>query len=168
LTSIPEVIDFLKCKPKVEASSQALMAVKRYYSNNLYNSQRVPRHMTGLHLAAYFGVQEAVNSLLDSPSKDPKDSYGRTPLSWAAEEGHEGVVKLLLEIGKANADLGDEDGWTPLSRAAWEGHEGIAKLLLEIGKANADLEDSYGRTPLSRAAERGHEAVVKLLDMKQL
>jgi ankyrin repeat protein len=30
---------------------------------------------------------------------DSKDSYGRTPLSWAAQNGHEGVVKLLLEKG---------------------------------------------------------------------
>jgi ankyrin repeat protein len=30
-------------------------------------------------------------------SKDNK--YNRTPLSWAAENGHETVVKLLLEKG---------------------------------------------------------------------
>ena len=32
---------------------------------------------------------------LETKDKD----YGRTPLSWAAEKGHEAVVKLLLEKG---------------------------------------------------------------------
>jgi Ankyrin repeats (3 copies) len=131
---IPEVIDFLKCKPKAEASSQAMMAYKMF-SNS---SQNVPRHITGLHLAAYFGVELAVNDLLDSLSKDLKDSYGRTPLSWAAENGHEATVKLLLE---AKADIESKDsyyGRTPLSWAAENGHEAIVKLLLEIGKIDTN------------------------------
>ena len=37
---------------------------------------------------------------------DVKDTYGRTPLSWAAENGHEAVVKLLLEKG---AELESKD-----------------------------------------------------------
>jgi hypothetical protein len=34
--------------------------------------------------------------------------YGQTPLWWAAENGHEAVVKLLLETGKVEADLKDK------------------------------------------------------------
>jgi ankyrin repeat protein len=55
---------------------------------------------------------------------------GRTPLSWAAEEGHAAVVKLLLATGKVDVDSKDNyDGLTPLSRAARNGHEAVAKLL---------------------------------------
>jgi ankyrin repeat protein len=32
----------------------------------------------------------------DRVEPDTKDKSGRTPLSWAVENGHEAVVKLLL------------------------------------------------------------------------
>jgi ankyrin repeat protein len=31
-------------------------------------------------------------------------AYGRMPISWAAENGHEAVVKLLLATGKVDVD----------------------------------------------------------------
>jgi ankyrin repeat protein len=67
---------------------------------------------------------------------DLKDSYGRTPLSWAARNGHEAVVKLLLEKG---AELETKDVYydqTPLSWAARNGQEAVVKLLLEKGAQN--------------------------------
>jgi Ankyrin repeats (3 copies) len=129
-TSCQGVIEFLESKAKVEASSQVLFAVKRYSSHSDY-SQKAPRKMAGLHLAAYFGVQDAANALLKrAQNLDLKDSYGRTPLWWAAEKGHEAVVKLLLETGKADVDSKDtEHGRTPLSWAAANGHEAVVKLL---------------------------------------
>jgi ankyrin repeat protein len=90
--------------------------------------------------------------------------YGRTALLRAAKDGHEAVVRLLLESGKTDIDSKDNNGQTPLSWAAENGHEAVVRLLLESGKADIDSKDTeYGQTPLSWAAENGHEAVVRLL-----
>jgi ankyrin repeat domain-containing protein 50 len=81
----------------------------------------------------------------------------------AAGNGHEAVVKLLLDTGKVKVNSKDIEVRTPLSRAAENGHEAVVKLLLNTGKAEVDSKDIEKRTPLSRATENGHEAVVKLL-----
>jgi hypothetical protein len=152
------ILDFLGSEAKVSASTQVMMASRSYSGY----SQNVPRQMTGVHVAAYFGLREAMMALLKGRyNLDSKDSYGRTPLSLAAENGHEAVVKLLLERG-AELETKDERHQTPLLLAAWCGHEAVVKLLLEKG-AELESKDNNGQTPLSYAAENGQDAVVKLL-----
>ncbi|KAH8688669.1 hypothetical protein GQ44DRAFT_802460, partial [Phaeosphaeriaceae sp. PMI808] len=98
---------------------------------------------------------------VDVDAKDNK--YGRTPLSWAAEKGHEAIVKLLLDTGKVDVDAKDSFGQTPLFRAAENGHGAVVKLLLDTGKARIASKDESGEIPLSRAVRNGHEEIVKLL-----
>ena len=88
---------------------------------------------------------------------------GRTPLSYAAQEGYEPIVRLLLSRKDVTADSQDEDGCTPLCWAAMRGHEVIVRLLLSREDVIADTRDKWGATPLSRAAVGGHEPVVRLL-----
>ena len=80
---------------------------------------------------------------------------------WAAENGHEAVVKLLLEKG-AELETKSSSGRKPLSYAAENGHDVVVKLVLEKG-AELETKDNYGGTPLSWAAKDCHKAVVKLL-----
>ncbi|KAJ9659039.1 hypothetical protein H2198_003328 [Neophaeococcomyces mojaviensis] len=115
-----------------------------------------------LHVAATLGHDDIIAELRNVCAINGADADGKTPLTWAAEKGHEAVVKLLVENG---ADLEAKDkkhGRTPLLWAAEKGHEAVVKLLLEKG-VELEPKDNFGRTPLSWAAGNGHEAVVKLL-----
>ncbi|KAK4656897.1 hypothetical protein QC762_208180 [Podospora pseudocomata] len=164
-TSSQVVIDFLESKAKVEASSQALMATNWNRSYRRYGP-KVPRNMTGLHLSGYFGVIEAADELLRSrPGPDLKDTYRRTPLWYAAQNGHEAVVKKLLAAGAdVNTSTATSSGRTALQAAAGRGYlEVVEKLLI----AGADVNTTVtfrGRTALQAAAEGGYlEVVEKLL-----
>jgi hypothetical protein len=151
-----QILEFLQNEAMLSSCGQAI------FSGNYGYYSPIPTQMTGLHLAAYFGLVEATAALLKNEyDVDSKDSYGRTPISWAAEEGYEPVVRLLLKKG-AELESIASNGLTPLSYAAERGHEAVAKLLLEKG-AELESVDIDGLTPLSYAAKRGHEAVVKLL-----
>jgi hypothetical protein len=132
-------------------------------------SEYFPKQTTGLHLTARFGLLSlctlCLMDLIDMSGgyADLKNSYGTAPLSYAAANGHEAVVKLLVERDDVEADSKDKDGGTPLSFAAENGHEAVVRLLVERDDVEADLKDKDGRTPLSYAAAYGHEAVVRLL-----
>jgi ankyrin repeat protein len=129
-------------------------------------SQTFPENVTGLHAASIFGLRILVAKLLLEKGADvnSRDSNGQTPLSLAAEKGHEAVVALLHKQG-ADVDSKDKNGQTPLSWATESGHEAAAKRLLEQG-AEVNSKDKNGQTPLSWAAENGHEAVMTLLQSK--
>lgn len=129
------IVDFLMKQTKVEASSQALFATKQSGKPNF--SQDVPKRARGLHLVAYFGLEKIVKPPLDLHGWDPEDDSGRTPLSWAAENGHEAVVRLLLAKG-ANLRAKDHSTLLPVSWAAMSGHETIVRLLDTGNKLRLD------------------------------
>lgn len=66
---------------------------------------------------------------------------GRTPLSFAAQNGHNSTIKLLVGTGKVEYDLRDNSGRTPLSFAAENGHDSTIELLLGTGRVEYDSKD---------------------------
>lgn len=141
-----------------------------YDKINRYSSDCPSENTSLVHVVARCGIQGVMNVILQrlgqvAVEADLKDDNGRTPLSFAAAEGHTTIVEVLLATGQINIESRDtEFSQTPLSWAARNGHEAVVKLLLATGQVDIDLKDPrFGQTPLSWAAENGHEAIVKLL-----
>ncbi|RSL61425.1 hypothetical protein CEP54_006268 [Fusarium duplospermum] len=129
-----------------------------------------PHYQTNGHEnIALWILQNAANKA-DFNIRD-KNIVGRTPLSLAAENGYDIIVKLLLATEGVEVDSKAtgviNGGRTPLSFAAQNGHETIVKLLLATEGVEADSkatsERNGGRTPLSYAAENGRKTIVRLL-----
>ena len=108
-----------------------------------FNGVAGPTGFTGLHGVAFLGVVGAVPSVLEMKKWDVNagDCTGMTALAWAAERGHEEVVKMLLEREDVNPNQVDTQyDRTPLSWAAHRGHGAIAEMLLEREDVNPDQQ----------------------------
>ena len=80
---------------------------------------------------------------------------------WAARNGHDTVIPLLLEAD-AQIDAQDNYGNTPLICASYYGKEAAVRELLK-GNPNLDLKDSDGKTALDYARQNNYQSVVDLL-----
>jgi Ankyrin repeats (3 copies) len=105
---------------KASASSQVLFE---------YNS---PQKFCGMHLAAYFGLNDIMVRLLGEKDPDTSDSSGRTPISYAAEKGNARLVELLLDY---NVDLNSKSdkGRTPFYEAIDGGSVAVVQVFLSKG-----------------------------------
>jgi tetratricopeptide (TPR) repeat protein len=112
---------------------------------------------SSIYDSACEGNMEEVQQLLHKVSADDRD----TALIVAAYNGHDEIVKLLLE-NNANVDVMEVDGEPVLIIAARKGHEGVVRILLESG-ANVEARDGLGETALMLAAMNGYEHIVRLL-----
>jgi uncharacterized protein len=95
------------------------------------------------------------------PQVDARDAHGHTALLWAASQGHEGVLKVLLAY-EADPNAANLHRLTPLISAADAGHLRVCEILLQQGAA-INAQTSAGSTALMGAALNGHGPVVQLL-----
>jgi hypothetical protein len=117
-SAIDLALEFLMDDGKVSTSSQALFPY------------RCPQQFCGMHLVAYFGLNNIMMRLLEKEKEpDTRDTSGWTPLSYAAEKGNALVVDLLLKYD-VDPNINIRDGWTPLSLAIEGGSAAVVQLLL--------------------------------------
>ncbi|KAI1085612.1 GDPD-domain-containing protein [Whalleya microplaca] len=96
------------------------------------------RGETALHVAAQFGREDYVKTLLQTMSEvqlhvDVSDStLAWTPLFIACSMGHRHIVKSLLKAG-ASQTLVDNLGWTAKEHAVYRGYLDIAELFEASG-----------------------------------
>ena len=135
---------------------------------------------TPLHIAAHYGLADAVNVLLQmNASMEMKDKNGKTPVEVAFENapvepeqlpsfratkiedvrehlhGHVMVIFLLLSHGASSGKCTSSSG-SMLHTAIVKKQFHIALLLLLKG-ANLTCKDSLGRTPLVTYLHNGEE-----------
>ncbi|KAG4417000.1 hypothetical protein IFR04_009841 [Cadophora malorum] len=112
-----------------------------------------PPSFTILHLAAYFGNVPWAELLISKHARliSRKDNYGRTPLSWAVNQGHREMVELLLDHG-ARINFKDRSELTALHIAITGQHRDVVSVLLKHG-ALLEAKGEHGDTdtPLMRA-----------------
>ena len=99
---------------------------------------------SALHFANYSssGIPKITELLISHGANvNLKDLGGKTPLFWAACNGHEGSCQLLIENG-ADCNARDRDGNTPFYWAKLKGQTHVCNLLREHEDSTADKKIS--------------------------
>ncbi|GCB18862.1 serine/threonine-protein phosphatase 6 regulatory ankyrin repeat subunit B [Aspergillus awamori] len=133
------------------------------------------RVRNALFLAARNGRANVVKLLLHSGLIDPNvpDSHGISPLLAAIQEGHEKVVRLLLQISEVKLNDTGRTGNipTPLVAAASQGKARIVRMLLkrpdiDINRSACDISlftPDQSRYLLNSAVSHGQTDIVRAL-----
>ena len=126
-------------------------------------TMRDDKGLTPLHRAGWSNSVGLVEYLIIQQCDVlDKDSYGRTILHHACQEGKLTLVKHLVESYPALLAMRDKEGLTPLQHAGWSDSVNLVEYLISQQCDVLD-KDSYGRTILHNACQKGKLTLVKHL-----
>ncbi|XP_067669965.1 ankyrin repeat domain-containing protein 50-like [Haliotis asinina] len=117
------------------------------------------------NMACYGGNTEIVESILSKipdPEINKARKDGRTPLMWAAMQGH---LDIFNRLTAKHADLlqTDDDGDNILHYACLGGRIEIVEQVIASKQIDINSTDRYGRTAVMSAARHGHKDILDLL-----
>lgn len=160
----------------IAAKSAALDVLQFLIRSGANVNARTPAAETAVMLAAYFAGDgpsgrpesdylRALAMLADAGASVENDSHHYTPLAYAAYQGHDRILRFLLERGaRVNGDAEDNTVYvnSALMMAAIQGHERTAMLLLKAG-ADARLRVKDGMTAAELARKNNHQRLANML-----
>ncbi|TKA81417.1 hypothetical protein B0A49_00656 [Cryomyces minteri] len=152
-------LDVLEHKPKLASAIQVVDSLRLGPPGY---GQHFRKNITGLHIAASFGLINTSCLLLDNGAdvNAQGGNYG-SALYVASSKGHETIVQLLLNKG-ADVNAQGRNYGSALQVASSEGYETIVQLLLNKGADVNARGGNYGSALLA-ASCKDHETIVQLL-----
>ena len=112
--------------------------------------------------AAHKGHYNVMKTIIDKNVPIATKEDDLHPFIIAASEGHDDIIKLLLDSGKVNVETKDSDGTSALMAASVRGHKNVVNTLLSR-KVNVNAQNIDGHTALM-FAYNGKSQVNHLLD----
>ncbi|KAH7311604.1 hypothetical protein B0I35DRAFT_452792 [Stachybotrys elegans] len=142
-----EVWAFSASSEQTEASGQVL------WKDWGCAASDAPKNVTGLHLAASFGIVRMMHQLITT---------GTDVNVRDIKQGQTVAVDALLNVEGIDIDAKNHRGKTPLARAAKLGNLAISKLLVNKGNASLTVTDFLGVTPVGQAIIGRSPSVFKM------